>query len=280
VFDTLRVTEILRNGRNELVHGRYESARTLLASALRLAPGSGDVLYQVMVADLMLGDSVSAQRVYQSLLGQTQSYSYVALARGQFDAADLLARAKASTMFEEQGVKTNKAASIYWKSGYYRRAADLMDTLMVTDTSYFVGLLWGFHYELQLGDTATARTYLTILENLDKRNAVVQAFGHILRIGDSLKVARSAAERSALHLSAAGVFRVMQLPEESVDEAEMALREEPGNVEALLFLARAFELRSRPRRSIELYGQVLRLDGRNHLATAKLDSLRTALSRN
>jgi cytochrome c-type biogenesis protein CcmH/NrfG len=72
----------------------------------------------------------------------------------------------------------------------------------------------------------------------------------------------------------------MQLPEESVDEAEMALREEPGNVEALLFLARAFELRSRPRRSIELYGQVLRLDGRNHLATAKLDSLRTALSRN
>jgi tetratricopeptide (TPR) repeat protein len=280
-FDTVSVTELLRKGRSELMEGRYEEGAAVLRHALQLAPGSADVLYQVMVSDLLLGDSTGARRVYQTLLGQPQAFSDVELARNQFDAADLLSKARSSKMYQEQAVKTFKSATIYWKSGYYRRAAELMNSIMETDTTYFVGLLWGFHFDYQLGDTVRARRFLSILERIDSANPVVVAFGHLIAIGDSLRPENrlSAEERSNLHLSAARICRAMQLYDESLDEAERALGESRGNVNALLFLARAFEQRSMPRKSIEMYQEVLRRDARNVFAVAKLDSLRTFVSR-
>lgn len=281
VFDTVSVTELLRTGRSELMAGRYTEGAAALQRALRIAPVSGDVLYQVMVADLILGDSTGARKAYQTLLGQPQALSYAELARNQFEAADLLAKARSSKLYTEQAVKTFKSASIYWKSGYYRRAADLMNTLMDTDTSYFVGLLWGFHFDFQLGDSATAQKFLTILERIDSTNPVVLAFEHLTAIRDSLQAAKSgtAGERSNLHLSAARICKAMQLYDESLDEAERALGERRDNVDALLFLARAFEQRALPRRSIEMYQEVLRRDAHNVFAVARLDSLRTFVSR-
>ena len=277
-FDTASVTELLREGRSELANGQYERAGAVLHHALQLAPGAGDVLYQVMIADLFLGDSAGARGAFQGLLGQPQAFSYVGLARTQFDAADILSKARSSKMFEEQAVKTYKAASMYWKTGYYHRAKDLMNTLMETDTVYFVGLLWGFHFNIQLGDTVTASRYLSILANIDSTNPVVIAFEHILAIGDSLKLARSSAEKSALHMSAARICRTMQLFDESFDEAEMALSEKQDNTDALLLLARMFEQRSKPRRAMEMYRETLRRDAQNSVALARLDSLRVSMA--
>jgi predicted Zn-dependent protease len=109
------------------------------------------------------------------------------------------------------------------------------------DSSYFVGLLWSWHYATQIGDTTTARTFLRKLESIDPSNAVVVSFRTMSALADTLRKISSPAERSRLRLLIARQYEKMELPEDCIDEAERAAGEDPSNPEAWKFLAGLFE---------------------------------------
>ncbi len=268
---------LLRKGRDEIMGGAYREASTDLHRALETAPEEADVLFQALHADLFLGDSSAARREYERLVPRPGSLSYFGTSRNLFDAADLYSKARNAASAMERPIKTYRAAAMYWRMGFYRRSSEIMDALLESDTTYFVGLLWGFHFDITLGDTASARRYLAILRNIDDVNPVVLAFVRFLEIGDSLKRAPSAAERSALHFETAKISRTMELFDESIDQAEMALRESDGNTGALMLLAQLYERRGSPWRAMEYYRDVMRVDHLNRFAAARIDSLRSKL---
>lgn len=273
-FDTLSPTELLRRGRNELVRGNYRSASLTLHRVLLLAPMEAEVLYQVMVADLMAGDTVDAQEQYRKILTVQQTYSYIDHGRSHWDAIELLAGGRASTVPEDRAVKSFEAASLYWNLGYPRRAAELLDTMMSADSSYFFGLLWGVNINLRLGDTSRAKAYLTRLRAIDATNSVVKAFEQVFDLCDSLTLTPRAGERSRLHFGIASLYDRIGLADEAFDEAEMAIGENPGRIDALLLIAQLLERRSRSLAAEKAYGQVLIREPGNRLAIARIDSLR------
>jgi tetratricopeptide (TPR) repeat protein len=166
-----------------------------------------------------------------------------------------------------------KAADLYWKLGYKRRAADIMNSLYNEDTTYFVGDLWGLHYNLQLGDTLTAKKYLISLSGIDSGNAVVLAFNRILSYGDSLNRTKEARDLSRYHTEIGSLYRKIVLDEEAIDEAERALRSDPGNLQALLLLGEQFERKNNVRMAIRYYTSASVYDPNSWSLKTKLDSL-------
>jgi tetratricopeptide (TPR) repeat protein len=161
-------------------------------------------------------------------------------------------------------------ASFYWNYGYYNQAYAIMRQSLKNDSTYFTGLLWGWHYAIQLADTSQAKIYLRHLEGIDRSNPVVRGFHTMSLLADSLRRTSSPARRCKLRLAIARLYEAVDLPEEAIDEAQRALRDNPSSAEAWLFQAQAFDRRKAERAARNAYQQVLRLDPANALAVSRL----------
>ena len=276
-FDTLSASGLLRKGRMELVRGMYQQAGRTLDRSLRSAPAEPEVLFQSMVAQLMNGDTISARALYRQFLSLPQTVSYIDQSLNHWNAVSSIAKSRAAAMPEERAINSFQAAMIYWKIGYPGRAREIMNELLASDSSYFVGTLWGFHFNMQMGDTSRALTCLSRLERMDSSNNVVKSFRKIVVAIDSLRLARTPAARSRLYLNAASAYRQVDLSDEAIDEAEKALEEQPGNSDVLLFLAHMFETRNHLHRAEQYYLDILRYDPHNRSAASKLEILRQQL---
>ncbi|HMD13000.1 MAG TPA: tetratricopeptide repeat protein, partial [Bacteroidota bacterium] len=170
-------------------------------------------------------------------------------------------------------VQSYKAASVYWKLGAYHKAAELMNYSLNADTEYFVGLLWGLHFNLQLGDTGIAKKYLSILENMDAKNPVVQTFHQIFLTADSIRNSNERNDRSRFYVAIANLYNKIELFDEAIDEAELALHENPDNADALLLIAQIHEKHSHLSVAEDTYRRVLLIDPNNSVARSQIDSL-------
>lgn len=269
----------LREGWREFARGNYASAHSRFLQAMAMAPEQPEIVYHAMVTSSVLDDSLHARELYRRLYAAPQAGSYLEPAAAYLAAMDQFNATRSVTYQFEVSVQSLKAASAYWRLGAYHRAASIMNTSIRSDTGYFVGLLWALYYNLELGDTNRAKSYLAMLDNLDPKNPVAVAFAGILAKGDSLVRLNSAADRSALHLRLAAVYQNIVLPEAAFDQAEIARCENPENAGALLFMARMLELRSRFPAALETYRDVLALDPLNQFAHAKIDSLSLKIKR-
>jgi len=114
---------------------------------------------------------------------------------------------------------------------------------------------------------------------LDSSNAVVKAFKNILIMGDSLQSAQSPIARSSLHWEIGVQYKLIELNEEAIDEAERALRDDPKNLEAYILMAQMFERKSNLRMTNRIYSQALFVDPGNIFIRAKLDSVQREFSK-
>lgn len=169
---------------------------------------------------------------------------YIVLARNNIEAASLLRSAKHTKYYQQKLVETYKAAKIYWDLGYKKRARTLLDTQLEKDSTYFMGLLWGIYFNLQLGDTVRVKDYLGRLEKLDAANQVAVAFKRIISAGDSLHLIHPKIVRSELHTTIAELYFKIKLPEEAIDEAYRALNENKNNKNALQLLSEIYQKKS------------------------------------
>jgi tetratricopeptide (TPR) repeat protein/4-amino-4-deoxy-L-arabinose transferase-like glycosyltransferase len=273
-FDTLSPTELLRKGRGELVRGEYGPALEDLNRALQISPNQTDVVYQAMIASMFAGDTLRAAGLYRKILALPQTYSFIEAGRYQWDAVELLAQGRSSASPEERSSRLFDAASLYWKLGYPRRSVEVIGELLRADTLYSLGLLWGFDYTLQAGDTLLARRYFSRLEGIDRSNPIVRAFSRILAAGDSINASADPAAKARLHLTLAGVYARIELGDEAFDEAERSLGADPRSADAMILLGDMLRTRGHLLAAGSYYAQALAAEPANALAIARADSIR------
>ena len=273
ITDTLKTAYLLRKGRSELLSERYDFAAQTFKKALATDSTLPEIYYQTIIAYSMMGDSTAAKFYFQKLFTLPQALGYVGNARMQLQAMQMLAKAQSESFPASKAVGSFNVASLYWKLGYYKRAAGVMNSILDIDTTYFNGLLWGMHFNLQNGDTAMAKKYLAILENIEKGNPVVDTFIYIMRLGDSLSMIQSSNDKSRLHYEIGVCYKKIELNEETLDEAERSLRDNPKNIDACLLMAQMFERKSNLRMAERYYRQVISQEPQNMIAVAKLDSI-------
>jgi tetratricopeptide (TPR) repeat protein len=205
--------------------------------------------------------------------------SFGQLAKIQVDAMDSFKSSKKSEGKEERDVMLSKAASIYWRLGYYHRAKEMMDVLLKDSSNNVAGLLWGVQYNLQEGDTQNAYRFLERINLVDSANTVAISFEHLLRNCDSLPVCADDSCRSALHLSIGIIDDQIGLKEESIDECEKSLRYNPKNLQTLRFLGTVYEKHGALRTAERIYRAVLRLRPDSPDLLAHADSLTMMLEK-
>jgi tetratricopeptide (TPR) repeat protein/4-amino-4-deoxy-L-arabinose transferase-like glycosyltransferase len=269
-IDTNSANGLLRFGRLELVRGRYESAIALLQKAQTLAPAQVMIPYQLLVAYSMSGRLEEASAELQTLYGYAQSTTYIPVASKHLDVAYAQRQMQSSDSPAERSTTLLDAARFYWSLGYYGEAYNTIRGSLSNDSTFFLGLLWGWDYAMQRGDTVHARSYLHQLKAIDRSNAVVQQFALIEQTEDSLRRSSNPQQRSAFHLSIARSYKIVDLPDEAIDEAQRALREDPLNTDVWLFQAQLFEEKKVPFAARSAYQHVLELDPTNAAAKTKL----------
>lgn len=272
-IDTTTPMGMLKQGRLHIRREEYGDAIRLLTRGVQHVPNQPELVYQTIVAHAMTGDSANAQRYYQQLLSLPQVASYLFLARLQLHEMTLSMAAEAIANPEERTIRLNELALDYWRQGYYQRAARLANEAIEADSTYFVGLLWGFHFNFQTGNRPLCEKYLKYLKAIDDTNQIVRGFGRLLALKDSLAASTDPLVRSDNHVSAGRIFETIELFDEMIDEAELALCENPHNSEARIMLAQAYAKRNRPRRSDHYYRSVLAYDPTNAVALANTEGV-------
>lgn len=259
-IDTTNPMGLLKQGRAYILSEQYGEAIRVLTRGVEAVPNQSELVYQTIVAYALSGDSVNAQRYYHQLLALPQVASYIFLSRLQLHQMNLLDAAEEAKNPEEQAINLSAVALDYWRQGYYLRGARLANEALAVDSTYFVGLLWGFVFNHQNGDRAYAERYLHQLRTLDDTNQIVRSFVQLLAIDDSIRVSGDSAERSRLRYSSAQIYRTIELFDEAFDEAEKSLNENPQNSEARMLLAQSFAQRGRRGRAEQYYESILSYD--------------------
>ncbi|MBI3585564.1 MAG: hypothetical protein HY088_00325, partial [Ignavibacteriales bacterium] len=268
--DSTNSRELLLQARRSLLNEQYELAIRTLTRLHTVEPSQPEPTYHLTIAYSMIGDSINASRMLQRLFTQPQSSAFVSPARLLLYAMNVLTRANSTESVQRRSSLTYEAASIYWDLGYPKRAYAFMRSALKMDSTYFVGLLWGWHYATQLGDTVQAKLYFKQLEKIDRGNAVVQQFHAMDSLTTLLRKAVSSEVRSELHLAIAQSYSIIELWEEAVDECQRALKENPFSVEAWLRIGELFDKKKKERPALFAYKRVLELDPNNVLSKSRI----------
>jgi len=268
-FDTVTANGLLRKGRAEILRQRYEDAIASLRKAQERAPSQAMIAYQLTVAYAMDGRLKDASTQLQKLFGFPQSSTYTPLAARHLAVAQLQRQA-ASMNPVQRPLVLYDVATFYWNFGYYHQAyATLRETLRENPT-FFRGLLWGWYYGTELGDTTQSALYLRQLESIDRTNPVVQQFHAIASLSDTLRRLSDPVKRGEIRLAIARSYEAVDLPEEAIDEAQRAIRENPSSAGPWIFQGELFERRKAERTARVAYMQALKLDPTNAAARAKV----------
>ena len=267
--DTVTAHGLLRKGRAELLRGQYDNAIMSLLQAKQRAPGQAIIPYQLSVAYAMSGKLTEASEEVQSLFGYGQSTTYTPLATKHLAVAVSKNQVEQIDNAAQRSLSMTDFAAFYWSLGYYGAAYSLLKSQLAMDSTYFTGLLWGWDYAMQRGDSVQAKAYLRNLVTIDRTNPVVQQFVSIERTADSLRRAVDPTRRSRFHLAIAQSLKTVDLADESIDEAQRSLRDDPRNVDAWLFQATLFEKMKLPFAARWAYRQALLIDPEHPLAKTK-----------
>ena len=276
--DTVSTTGLLRMGRDSYRQNDLPKAARFLRRAHELTPEMEEPLYQLVITYAMMNDSANAGLYFRRLLALPQTLSHTILASDLLHALDIENGAGKSGNVQHNALQMLDASLKYWNNGYYDRARSLMDTVLLHDSQFFAGLLWGFHYNLQTGDTALATSYCNRVWKIDSTNVIAKAFRKVLMIGDSLRMEANPRERSRMHLEIGELYRAVDLPIVDLDEAERSLREDSTNVQAVLFMAKTLEDVGRLNTAKILYSEALRMAPANLEIGSKVKALQSRMT--
>ncbi|TAK63334.1 MAG: phospholipid carrier-dependent glycosyltransferase, partial [Bacteroidetes bacterium] len=236
---------------------QYDSASYLIAQALALAPKRPDVIYNNLVCSALQEKQEHAQEYYRILTALPSEIGmYIFPAQKLMQALNALTMAKQLTSPEQRSIQMAEAATEYWKMGYRRKACSIMEELLISDSLYFNGLLWGMHYAIQLNDLSTAKNYAARLQSLDRYNPLVQTYLSIINISDSISATNTNVNLTNFHMRLARLYLSIELPEEALDEAERALGYSPENPETLQFIAAILEKKNLPQIAAKIYKKI------------------------
>jgi tetratricopeptide (TPR) repeat protein len=264
---------VLRSARSAIAAGRPSEALSLLDSASALPGGRADVLYESIVAAAMAGDPGRAAAAYSELSGLPQAGSYLFAAGTHLRLASEAAAIDTLPPGGERTMRTLDASRAWWELGYYRHALRLLGPVASADSSFFVGHLWNFHFNFQMGDTAAARRSLASLDRIDSSNSLVRNFHRLMVMRREVAAAEPSPRRAALRLGMAEIYRDIELFDEAFDEGGEAFREDTASAATARFLGELSASRGYPRLALPYYRDAARLDPGDAASGAIADSL-------
>jgi hypothetical protein len=244
--DTSTPNGLLNFGRHLLLQGNYSLAVEEFSKALGRGSNPALTVFQITVAYAMSGQQFEANRALEQLYRLPQSSSYIPAATLHLRVMEAQLNAMKIAGLYHRAQELFKIAGFYWNFGYRSHAYSILRTMLSEDSTYFVGLLWGWDYAKQLGYEKQADEYLKTLESIDRTNAVVSGFRSITAIDDTLRRSRDFAEQSRLQLEIGRTYWSIGLFDEAFDWVERSLGENRGNKAAYQYLCGLFENTNKP----------------------------------
>jgi tetratricopeptide (TPR) repeat protein len=244
--DTSTPNGLLNFGRNQLLQGNYSRAVEEFSKALSRGSNPALTVFQITVAYAMSGQRFEANRALEQLYRLPQSSSYIPTATLHLRVMEAQLNATKITGLYQRAQELFNVAGFYWNFGYRPQGYSILRTMLKEDTTYFVGLLWGWDYARQLGDERNSAGYLKMLESIDRTNAVVAGFRSLNAIDDTLRRVKNPAEQSRLQLEKGKVYWSIGLFDESFDHVERSLGMNWENKDAYQYLCELFENTNKP----------------------------------
>ena len=245
-IDSSTASGLMMLGRAEILDGQFRTAAAHLAQAQNLAPAEASIRFQSVVALALAGDSDRAASERNALFLMPRATPYLWATRLHINAMNGLREAETDPSPSTKTEKLSRVASLYWSLGYGRKAYAIERASVAADPNFFVGLLWSWHYGMQLGDTLQADHYLRQLEAIDKSNPVVRTFRTITQLDDSLRHSRDRRLRAHVRTRIAQEYAGVDLPEEAVDQLEIAMAENGRTEEIQKVLDQIYAAKGRP----------------------------------
>jgi tetratricopeptide (TPR) repeat protein len=232
---------LMRYGRNCILNEKYDEAIKTFGILTARFPQSPDFKYQLFLIHTFMHDSAASVALLQKLYSSPLAASYTAPAQMFFNAMIITLRGLEAKTLQVRSQSLYSAARLYWNLGYRKQAFRIIRDAVDSDTNYFTGLLWAWHFANQLGDLKSAQRYLQQLDKIDCENPVVQAFGKIDSVQISLRQTVDPVRKSDLHAFIAREYYAIELTEEAADEAQIAVGQNPHNRKAWVLLEEIFE---------------------------------------
>ena len=240
-----RVRSDFREGLVDLESGSPVRAESLMtALATRIGP-YGSVIFEIGVAKEFAGDLEGADRTFRAFRSVAQAGSFVQLAWYHQEIIARLTRAESSSLAQERADRFQVVGINYWELGYTRRALAMLDSSLVSLPSYFPSLILRSLFRLRSGDSLGSRQDMQACRRMDSVNVLVRGLAEIFRLSETMKRARSSAERARCRLELAGVYLKIGASEDAIGELLEALREDPDNANALTALVPLYESKER-----------------------------------
>lgn len=262
--------DYLRFGRYDFMNLRYSEALLGFTLSRNEEPRQPEPYFNLLVVHSAVSDTAGALRAFQALSGIPESTPYIPLAQEHLNLARLLRGASEAQIPQIRSTMATNAAIACWNLGYPRLAYRITTNVIKLDSSFFNAQLWASQIARQLGDTIPAYRHLRKLEIIDRTAPIVRDFQRVRQCEDSLRKARTDETKAGLHHSLSLIYRKLELREESIDEAESAVRLQPGKAVFWLHLAQMFEEKGARFAARRSYNQVLLIDPANTVALEKL----------
>lgn len=235
-LSTTDVGDLMQLGRLSLQAAHTSDALQFFSMARDKFSRQSEITFYVLIAHALAGDSLEAVQELRRLYASPSATSFIPPARVFLHTMNELKLIRANREDPGSSDRMFRTARTVWNLGYSRQAYALLQELTIADPNHFEGLLWRWHIGIQLGDTASAAAILKRLQTIDSSNAVVKSFTTMSRLHRELSRARDPLEAAKYHVQLAEEYNRMDLPEESYDEVERALRLNPGSEDAIKLL--------------------------------------------
>jgi tetratricopeptide (TPR) repeat protein len=228
-LSTTDVGDLMQLGRLSLQAARHFDALQFFSMARDKFSRQSEITFYLLIAHALAGDSLEAVQELRRLYASPSATSFIPPARVFLHTMNELKLIRANRDDPRSSDRMFQVARTVWNLGYGRQAFDLLNELVRTDPNHFESLLWTWHIGIQLGDTSKAEGILKNLQAIDSSNAVVKSFTKMTRLHRELSRVKDSAEASRIHVLLAEEYGRIDLPEESFDEVERALRLNPGS---------------------------------------------------
>ena len=139
----------------------------------------------------------------------------------------------------------SSAGSECWNLGYRPRARSLLREALSADSSFSPGYVFGIHFAIAEGDTGEAKRYLTQARRAGIDHRMIDPWSHILSHLDTVRQLRTPSARSQRYLAVSHEYSELRIVESAIDNALLALTEDPVNLDAMMSLAHLYQSRKR-----------------------------------
>jgi tetratricopeptide (TPR) repeat protein len=244
--DTNTAAGFLRLGRTLLLKGDCPRAIDAFAKAFSRGSNPPLTMFEMTIAYAMAGQRAEANKSLELLYQLPQSTSYIPAATVHLRAMEDYLNAKNIQGLYHRSSELFNVAGFYWNFGYPNQGYTILRDILKEDTTYFVGLLWGWDYANRLGDAKQAHVYFKMLESLDPTNAVVTGFRSINAIDDSLRRLNNPVDQSRLLLEKGKTLWSIGLFDDAFDNVERSIGKNRSNKAAQQYLAELFKKSNKP----------------------------------